>query len=49
MRKAGESWLNKEVLPTLFYGVATTVLNPQATLHKIQWMKYQKRLNQDFH
>jgi glycosyltransferase involved in cell wall biosynthesis len=48
MRKAGESWLNKEVLSTLFYGVATTALNPQATLHKIQWMKYQKRLSKDF-
>jgi glycosyltransferase involved in cell wall biosynthesis len=48
MRKAGESWLNREILPTLFYGVATTALNPQATLHKIQWMKYQKRLSKDF-
>lgn len=49
MRKAGESWLNREILPTLIYGIATTVLNPQATVHKIQWMKYQKRLNQEFH
>lgn len=48
MRKAGESWLNREILPTLFYGVVTTALNPQATLHKIQWMKYQKRLSKDF-
>jgi glycosyltransferase involved in cell wall biosynthesis len=49
MRKAGESWLNREILPTLIYGIATTALNPQATIHKIQWMKYQKRLNQEFH
>jgi len=49
MRKAGESWLNREILPTLIYGIATTALNPQATIHKIQWMKYQKRLNQKFH
>lgn len=38
MRKAGQSWLNREILPTLMYGIATTVLNPQATLHKIQWL-----------
>ena len=49
MRKAGESWLNREILPTLIYGIATTALNPQATVHKIQWMKYQKQLNQKFH
>ena len=48
MRKAGESWLNREILSTLVYGIATTALNPQATVHKIQWMKYQKRLNQEF-
>lgn len=42
MRKAGESWLNREILLTLIYGIATTVLNPQATVHKIQWMSYQK-------
>lgn len=48
MRKAGQSWLNREILPTLIYGIATTALNPQGTLHKIQWMKYQKRLNQEF-
>jgi hypothetical protein len=48
MRQAGESWLNLEILSTLVYGIATTALNPQATLHKIQWMKYQKRLNQEF-
>jgi hypothetical protein len=48
MRKAGESWLNREILPTLVYGIATTALNPQATVNKIQWMKYQKRLNQEF-
>jgi glycosyltransferase involved in cell wall biosynthesis len=48
MRKAGQSWLNREILPTLIYGIATTALNPQGTVHKIQWMKYQKRLNQEF-
>jgi hypothetical protein len=48
MRKAGESWLNWEILSTLVYGIAQTALNPQATVHKIQWMKYQKRLNQEF-
>jgi glycosyltransferase involved in cell wall biosynthesis len=48
MRKAGESWLNREILLTLVYGIITTILNPQATLHKIQWMQYQKRLNKDF-
>jgi len=48
MRKAGESWLNREILPTLVYGIATTALNPPATVHKIQWMKYQKGLNQEF-
>jgi predicted Rdx family selenoprotein len=48
MRKAGESWLNREILSTLVYGIATTALNPQATVHKIQWMKYQKLLNQEF-
>ncbi|MCU0546388.1 MAG: glycosyltransferase [Oscillatoriaceae cyanobacterium Prado104] len=48
MRKAGESWLNREIVPTLVYGIATTALNPQATVHKIQWMKYQKQLNREF-
>jgi glycosyltransferase involved in cell wall biosynthesis len=48
MRKAGQSWLNREIVPTLVYGIATTALNPQATVHKIQWMKYQKRLNREF-
>ena len=38
MIKAGQSWLNQEILATLMYGIATTVLNPQATLHKIQWL-----------
>ena len=46
--KAGESWLNRDILSTLVYGIAKTALNPQATVHKIQWMKYQKRLNQEF-
>lgn len=40
MRKVGQSWLNREVLPTLVYGIATTLLNPQATLNKFKWMKY---------
>ena len=48
MRKAGESWLNREILSTLVYEIAKTALNPQATVYKIQWMKYQKRLNQEF-
>jgi len=48
MRKAGQSWLNREIWSTLVYGIATAALNPQATLHKIQWMKYQKRLNKEF-
>lgn len=48
MRKAGQSWLNREIWPTLVYGIATTVLSPQATVHKIKWMKYQKQLNQEF-
>ena len=48
IRKAGESWLNRDILSTLVYGIAKTALNPQATVHKIQWMKYQKRLNQEF-
>lgn len=46
--KAGESWLNRDILSTLVYGIAKTAVNPQATVHKIQWMKYQKRLNQEF-
>ncbi len=40
MRKLGQSWLNREFLPTLVYGIATTVLNPQASLNKLKWMKY---------
>ena len=48
MRKAGESWLNREILSTLVYGIATTALKPQATVYKIHWMKYQKQLNQEF-
>jgi len=48
IRKAGESCLNRDILSTLVYGIAKTALNPQATVHKIQWMKYQKRLNQEF-
>lgn len=46
MRKVGQSWLNGEVLPTLFYGIATTVLNPQATVNKFKWMKYHEHLSQ---
>ncbi len=40
MRKLGQSWLNREFLPTLIYGIATTMLNPQASLNKLKWMKY---------
>ena len=40
MRKLGQSLLNREFLPTLIYGIATTVLNPKATLNKWKWMKY---------
>ena len=40
MRKVGQSLLNREFLPTLLYGIATTVLNPKATLNKWKWMKY---------
>ncbi|MCY7384873.1 MAG: glycosyltransferase [Microcoleus sp. CAN_BIN18] len=39
MRKVGQSWLNREVLPTLFYGIATTVLSPKGALNKWKWMK----------
>jgi hypothetical protein len=44
MRKLGQSFLNREVLPTIVYGLATTVLNPQATLHKWKWMKGDEKL-----
>ena len=47
MRKAGQSWLNREILSALFFGVATTALNPQASLNKLKWMKYQERLSQE--
>ncbi|TAD88574.1 MAG: glycosyltransferase family 2 protein, partial [Oscillatoriales cyanobacterium] len=40
MRKLGQSWLNREFLQTLVYGIVTTVLNPQASLNKLKWMKY---------
>ena len=45
MRKLGESFLNREVLPTIVYGLATTVLNPQATLQKWKWMKADEKLS----
>jgi glycosyltransferase involved in cell wall biosynthesis len=46
MRKLGQSWLNRDFLSTLVYGIATTALNPQATLNKLKWMKYhEKRLD----
>jgi hypothetical protein len=45
MRKLGQSFLNREVLPTIVYGLATTVLNPQATLHKWKWMKGDEKLS----
>ena len=34
MRKAGESWLNREILSTLVYGILCTALNPQALCTK---------------
>jgi len=46
MRKAGQSWLNREFLQTLVYGIASTAINPQASLNKLKWMKYnQDRFN----
>ena len=45
MRKVGQSWLNREFLPTIVYGIAATVLNPQATLNKFKWMKYHDNLS----
>lgn len=45
MRKAGQCWLNRELLPALIYGIATTTLNPVASLQKLQWMKYQEGLS----
>ncbi|MGB7711052.1 MAG: glycosyltransferase family 2 protein [Microcoleus sp.] len=45
MRKVGQSWLNREFLPTIVYGIATTVLNPQATLNKFKWIKYNEQLS----
>jgi hypothetical protein len=45
MRKLGQSFLNREVLPTIFYGIATTVLNPQATIHKWKWIKADETLS----
>jgi hypothetical protein len=40
-----QSFLNRKVLPTIVYGLATTVLNPQATLHKWKWMKAEEKLS----
>ena len=45
MRKVGQSWLNREFLLTIVYGIATTVLNPQATLNKFKWIKYHEQLS----
>lgn len=45
MRKVGQSWLNREFLPTIVYGIATTVLNPQATLNKFKWIKYHEQFS----
>lgn len=45
MRKVGQSWLNREFLPTIVYGIATTVLDPQATLNKFKWIKYHEQLS----
>jgi glycosyltransferase involved in cell wall biosynthesis len=44
MRKAGQSWLNREVLGTLVYGIGTAMLNPQATVNKFKWMKHHERI-----
>lgn len=44
-RKLGQSWLNREVIPLIFYGMATTLLNPKGSLEKIQWIKYHERLS----
>jgi glycosyltransferase involved in cell wall biosynthesis len=43
MRKVGQSWLNREFLPTIVYGIATIVINPQATLNKFKWIKYNEK------
>jgi glycosyltransferase involved in cell wall biosynthesis len=45
MRKAGQNWLNRDILPALFFGILATLLNPQASLHKLKWMTYQEKLN----
>ncbi|WP_445240741.1 hypothetical protein [Microcoleus vaginatus] len=45
MRKLGQSWLNREVLPTIVYGITTTVLNPKATVDKWKWMKNHEKLS----
>lgn len=45
MRKVGQSWLNREFLLTIVYGIATTVLNPQATLNKFKWIKYHEQFS----
>lgn len=47
MRKAGQSWLNREIFSTFFFGITATLLNPQATLNKFKWMKYQERLSKE--
>jgi glycosyltransferase involved in cell wall biosynthesis len=45
MRKVGQSWLNREILPTIVYGIATIVIGPQATLNKFKWIKHHERLS----
>jgi len=45
MRKVGQSWLNREFLPTIVYGIATIAINPQATLNKFKWIKHHERLS----
>jgi len=45
MRKVGQSFLNREVLPTVIYCIATTVLSPIATLNKWKWMKAHEQLS----
>lgn len=45
MRKLGQSFLNREVVSALIYGIATTALNPIATVNKWKWMKDRDRLS----
>ncbi|MBE9183696.1 glycosyltransferase family 2 protein [Microcoleus sp. LEGE 07076] len=46
MRKVGESLLNREILPTLIYGIGTAVLSPIAAANKWKWMRDREQLSQ---